>query len=127
VGKVSALIQKKEQPPPINLVRTTIQPDKHYAVTLCFLATGETFHSLEFSFRISRQKIYLIISETTHTENDWETVGSKFESRWDFPNGIGAIDRKQVVMQKPFHLGSRFYDYKGKTVLALFWFEYQCF
>lgn len=31
VGKVSPLIQKKEQPPPINLVRTTIQPDERLA------------------------------------------------------------------------------------------------
>ena len=46
VGKVSSLIQKKEQPPPINLVRTTIQPDERLAVTLRFLSTGETFHSL---------------------------------------------------------------------------------
>ena len=51
--KVSPLIQKKEQPPPINTVRATIQPDERLAVTLRYLATGETYHSLEYSFRIS--------------------------------------------------------------------------
>ena len=144
VGKVSPLIQKKEQPSPINLVRTTIQPDERLAVTLRFLATGETFHSLEYSFRISRQTISSIVLETTralykvlapeflktpNTENEWETVASKFESRWNFPNGIGAIDGKRVVIQQPSNSGSHFYDYKGNNsivLLAVFGPEYQC-
>ena len=53
VEKNSPLIQKKEQPPPINAVRATIQPDERLAVTLRYLATGENYHSLEYSFRIS--------------------------------------------------------------------------
>lgn len=65
LGKVSPLIQKKEQPPPINAVRATIQPDERLAVTLRYLATGETYHSLEYSFRISRQTISSIVSETS--------------------------------------------------------------
>ena len=36
LGKVSPLIQKKEQPTPINAVRATIQPDERVAVTLLF-------------------------------------------------------------------------------------------
>ena len=65
LGKVSPLIQKKEQPTPINAVRATIQPDERLAVTLRYLATGETYHSLEYSFRISRQTISSIVSETS--------------------------------------------------------------
>ena len=65
LGKVSPLIQKKEQPSPINSVRATIQPDERLAVTLRYLATGETYHSLEYSFRISRQTISSIVSETS--------------------------------------------------------------
>ena len=63
LGKVSPLIQKKEQPTPINAVRATIQPDERLAVTLRYLATGETYHSLEYSLRISRQTISSIVSE----------------------------------------------------------------
>ena len=40
--KVSPLIQKKEQPTPINAVRATIQPDERLAVALRYLATGES-------------------------------------------------------------------------------------
>ena len=144
MGKVSPLIQRKEQSPPINLVRRTIQLDEGLAVTLHFLATGETFLSLQYSFRISRQTISSIVSETTrarykvlapeflktlNTENEWETLASKFESRWNFPNGIGAIDGKRVVIQQPFNSGSHFYEYKGNNsivFLAVFGPEYQC-
>ena len=38
LGKVSPLIQKKEQPPPINAVRATKQPDERLALTLRYLA-----------------------------------------------------------------------------------------
>ena len=65
VEKVSPLIQKKDQPQAVSPVRATIQPDERLAVTLRFLATGETFHSLEYSFRISRQTISSIVSETS--------------------------------------------------------------
>ena len=63
--KVSPLIQKKEQPTPINAVRATIQPDERLAVTLRYLATEETYHSLQYSFRISRQTISSMVSETS--------------------------------------------------------------
>ena len=61
----SPLIKKKEQPPPINTVRATIQPDERLAVTLRYLATRGTYHSLEYSIRISRQTISSIVSDTS--------------------------------------------------------------
>ena len=63
--KVSPLIQKKEQPPPINAVRATMKPDERLAVTLRYLATRGTYHSLEYSIRISRQTISSIVSDTS--------------------------------------------------------------
>ena len=40
---------------------STIKPDERLAVTLRYLATGETFDSLEYSFRISGQSILTIV------------------------------------------------------------------
>ena len=48
-----------------NAVRATIQPDERLAVTPRYLTTGETYHSLQYSFRISRQTISSIVSETS--------------------------------------------------------------
>ena len=44
-------------------MRENISTDERVAVTLSFLATGESYHSLEFSFQISRQQIPEIVSE----------------------------------------------------------------
>ena len=42
-----------------------IQPDERLAVTLRYLATRGTYHSLEYSIRISRQTISSIVSDTS--------------------------------------------------------------
>ena len=142
--KVSPIIAKKEQPYPLNHLRPSIKPDERLAVTLRYLATGETLHSLEYSFRISRQAISAIIIETCNalysvlardyfktpkTKEEWEEVSSNFASRWNFPNGIGAIDGKRIIVQQPKNSGSLFYDYKGHNsviLLAVFGPNYEC-
>lgn len=144
VEKVRPLIAKKEQPSPVNTVRTTIQPDERVAVTLRFLATGESYHSLEYSFRVSRQSISTIVTETcqalyevlagkyfrnSRTEDEWNTIAETFHSKWNFPNGLGAIDGKRIVIQQPAKSGSHFFYYKGNNsvvLLAVFGPEYQC-
>ncbi|PFX12150.1 hypothetical protein AWC38_SpisGene23938 [Stylophora pistillata] len=140
LGKVSLLIQKKEQPSPINSVRATIQPDECLAVTLRYLAMEETHHSLEYSFRISRQTISLNrvrnkpcpvqeYLKVPNTESEWDAGAEKFEARWHFPNGTGAVDRKRVIVQQPSNSGSDYYDYKGNNSIvlpAVFGPDYQC-
>jgi len=46
----------------------------------------------------------------------------QFEERWNFPNGIGAVDGKRIVIQQPANTGSHFYDYKGICSFVLFLF-----
>ena len=84
-------------------MRESIRPDERIAVTLGCLATGETFKSLEYSFRISRTCISSIVVETCQakfdilgprylntpsSQEEWKCVAQRFESRWNFPNGI---------------------------------------
>lgn len=41
------------------------------------------------------------------------------EKRWNFPNGIGAVDGKRIIIQQPGKSGSHYYDYKGHNSLIL--------
>jgi len=47
------------------MMRPSIQPSERLAVTLRFLASGETFSSLEKQFRISRTAISYIVVEVS--------------------------------------------------------------
>ena len=115
-------------------MRESIKPDEWLAVTLHYLATGESFKSLEFQFRISRTAISDIVVETCQvifnilsrdflklpsTPEEWLYLASIFEKQWNFPNGIGAVDRKQITIQQPGRSGSHYYDYKGHNRLIL--------
>ena len=126
-------------------MRQSIRPDERIAVTLRYLATGEIFKSLEYSFRISRTCISSIVVETCQaifdilgprylktpsTQEEWVSVAQRFESHWNFPNGIGALDGKRVLIQQPQNSGSRCYDYKGHNsmiLMAIFGGDYETF
>lgn len=129
VDLLSESLQKKE-----TQMRETIAPAELLCVALRFLATGETFRSLEFQFRISRRTISeavinvcnAIISilgpkylSTPKTENEWVKISEKFNARWNFPNGIGALDGKHIVMQQPKLSGSHYRNYKGSDSIVL--------
>ena len=45
------------------------------------------------------------------TPDEWQEVAKDFNNLWNFPNCVGAIDGKHIVMRKPHHGGS---TYPGK-------------
>ena len=47
------------------------------------------------------------------SEDKWKSTADEFYERWNFPNCIGAIDGKHVMIQCPFNSGSLFYNYKS--------------
>ena len=64
-----------------------------------------------------------------HTEEQWLALAAAFETRWNFPNGIGAVDGKRIVIQKPFNSGSHCFDYKSNNsiiMLVIFVPNYEC-
>ena len=44
------------------------------------------------------------------TEEEWLSIAVKFETRWQYPNEIGAINGKHVVIRKASHGGSLYYN-----------------
>lgn len=125
------------------VMRDSIKPDERLAITLRFLATGVAFTSLQWLFQDSRTIISEIVmdvcdaitgimgpeySKTPCTTEEWRAIADEFNSRWNFPNGIGAIDGKRINIQQPRRSGSHFYDYKGNNsviLLAMFGPRYQ--
>ena len=71
------------------------------AVTIRFLATGESFESLQYQYIIHRTtiaqfvpevcfQVYKILKDeylsTPCSKEEWETIARRSEERWQFPN-----------------------------------------
>ena len=53
------------------------------------------------------------------TEEKWLSIAEKFECHWQYPNAIGTIDRKHVVIWIPSHGGLHYYNYKHSHSVIL--------
>uniref|UniRef100_A0A8C6SNW2 DDE Tnp4 domain-containing protein n=1 Tax=Neogobius melanostomus TaxID=47308 RepID=A0A8C6SNW2_9GOBI len=106
--------------------RKSMSPKQRLAVTIRFLATGESFTSLAFQYRLGVSTVATIVHNTLEaleshmlgtqipvpTEDIWSTVAAGFWEKWNYPNCIGAIDGKHIEIRAPPNSGSLFYDYK---------------
>lgn len=116
------------------VMREAIPVGERLAITLRYLATGHTFSSLEYTFRVSRHSISRIVVETCEalyaalqsnylkvpsTEEEWNYIATRFEERWNFPHCIGALDGKHISIQPPPNSGSHYYNYKGFNSIVL--------
>ena len=104
-------------------MRECIKPHEIVCLALPYLASGETFRSLEFQFCIGKKTIIRITIyvcrtifeilgpryvNTPRNTRKWLEISEKLYQQWDFPNGIGAIDGKHIVMEQPFNSGSHY-------------------
>ena len=108
--------------------RKALPPGLKLAITLRFLASGDSYHSLMYGFRVAHNTISLVIREvcqaiveelgeevvkTPTTPEDWKVVAEQFRTRWQFPHALGAIDGKHIAIKCPKNSGSIYYNYKG--------------
>ncbi|KAF7200675.1 uncharacterized protein [Nothobranchius furzeri] len=130
LNKVAPLITKRD-----TNMRLSISAKERLVLTLRFLATGESFTSLNFQFRVGNSTISMIVSETCeaiyqafsedylktpNTEEEWLDISQDFQRKWQFPHCLGALDGKHINIQPPAHSGSIFRNYKGRfSVLML--------
>ena len=54
-----------------------------------------------------------------NTTAEWKIISEKFESRWNIPNTIGALDGKHVHINHPRDAGSMFFNNKGSHSIFL--------
>ena len=52
-------------------------------------------------------------------ENEWLQVANEYYAQWNFPMCLGALDGKRVLISKPPHSGSEYYDYKSHFSVIL--------
>lgn len=56
---------------------------------------------------------------TPPTEEEWKQIANNYWHRWNFPNCIGAMDGKHVVIECPFNSGSKYFSYKKTFSIVL--------
>ena len=90
------------------------------------MATGESFRSLSYSYRISESYLSRILKRVLKVlrqelvpllmkpleENDFTVVETCFWHKWNIPNCVGGIDGKHVRIKAPKNSGSLFFNYK---------------
>ncbi|GFT51223.1 protein ALP1-like [Trichonephila clavipes] len=128
VALVSPSIERKN-----TSMRKAIPAAERIALTLRYLATGETQSSLSYQFRIAQNTISGIIpavcaaiyhhlgSEIRVPEsgNEWKMVAEEFWTKWNFPLCLGAMDGKHIRIKPPSHSGATYRNYKGFFSIVL--------
>ena len=113
--------------------RKAIEPAQNLALTLRFLASGDSQQSLAFSFRISASTVSRIINDMSATiweklseytrppksEIEWLRIVDEFKNTWNLEHCIGAIDGKHICIENPPNSGSLYYNYKGFYSIVL--------
>ena len=122
---------EKEQ----TFLRTPLTPGLKLALTLRHFASGHTYSSMTFSWRVPHNTISVVVREVCQaiidefldelmtcptTPQGWQEVADRFLQRWNFPHTCGAVDGKHLACRCPPDSGSTYFNYKGFYSILLF-------
>ncbi|XP_071576421.1 uncharacterized protein [Temnothorax nylanderi] len=115
------------------VIREPISARTRLQICLRYVSSGDSMVSVSYAFRVGHNTVSKIVSETCDaiwdtlkdtvfvkpTADNWRRIADEFEEKWNFPNCIGAIDGKHMILQAPPNSGSMYYNYKGTHSLIL--------
>ena len=112
-----------------------ISPSERLAVTLWYHVTGDAQRTVTASYGISPSAVSRIITESCNAiwislkrmhsidclsnVSEWKSVAEEFQSKWNFPQAVGALDGRHVVMQALHNSGSVYFSYKKTHSIVL--------
>uniref|UniRef100_A0A3B1K630 DDE Tnp4 domain-containing protein n=1 Tax=Astyanax mexicanus TaxID=7994 RepID=A0A3B1K630_ASTMX len=113
--------------------RDPISATQRLAICLRYLATGDSYTTIASSYRVGISTVANIVREVSKAIWDslvedfmpvpkaaqWREIAQGYMETWQFPNCVGAIDGKHVVMRAPNNSGSQYYNYKGAFSIVL--------
>lgn len=127
--RVTPRIQKKD-----TRFRDALPAGLKLAKTLRYMASGDTYVSLAYDFRVASESVCHFVPEVCtallqvykdevlaipNTPDAWREVAAQFERRWNMPHTLGALDGKHVEIKKPPGSGSLYHNYKGFFSIVL--------
>lgn len=120
--RITPRIQKSER------YRRPLEPGLKLAITIRYIVTGNSYKSLQYSFRVAHNTISMFIPEVCQAiideyedevfafptnPDEWREVAQKYGERWNFHHTCGALDGKHVAIRNPCRSGTLYYNYKG--------------
>lgn len=97
------------------------------------MATGDSLRTIAFSYRMGHSTVYDIVINTCKvivkrlmpevmpqpTESKWKQIAADYWNLWNFPNCLGALDGRHMIIQAPPNSGSEFFNYKKSFSVVL--------
>lgn len=116
-------------------VGDSIEPPRKLALTLRFLATGDSFGTLAHLFRVGQSTVRGIIKDVSEaisahpefnklvqfpsTDEEFYSISKDFFDMFQFPNVVGAVDDTHIKIQKPATDPASYFDYKKNYSIHL--------